>query len=555
MTPTRTARRITSPVQPPTWYDGGEDDLGTPLLIRPREPGGRERPGVGGRDRLRVEDLGAGAKLIRQVHARQTRDERAEHRQRHREERPEPRHRHAPHRTGPSHPQVANVASRKAADVARVPWRLPVIPPDEPNAKVTSRPFSRREIAVLAASLVVGVLVRLLLLPTDGMRQDIDVFVGWVHHIATNGLTTLYGETATGPVTFGPVMAYVWGILAAIEPGFRVATDGSDAGIRVLMKLPPTLAEFGMAALIAFALRDRPRWATVGAAVILLHPALIYLSAWWGQYESVYLLSALAATILAINGRNGWAAVLIAVSVMTKPQALPMLVPFAAWFWATDGWRGFARAGLIGAATIAVLWLPFIPENGPLNYLGNLAYYQTEAYAFLSLWAWNLWWLVQEVMGGGYYVPDNITFVGPFTVRHVGLVVTGILEAAVALAVIRDPRPRTLILALVTSVLVAFSFLTTMHERYDLAAVVLMLLLLPEPRFRWLNLTLGIVVTLNVLATVPPSVELEQLLTRSLPLRVLGSLAILTVTTVAYLMLTRPKRPRMGADPSLYSRA
>ena len=142
---------------------------------------------------------------------------------------------------------------------------------------------------------------------------------------------------------------------------------------------------------------------------------MIYLSAWWGQYESVYLLSALAATILAINGRNGWAAALIAVSVMTKPQALPMLVPFAAWFWATGGWRGFTRAGLIGAVTIVALWLPFIPENGPLNYLGNLAYYQGEAYAFLSLWAWNLWWLVQEVIGGGYYVADNLVLVGPFT--------------------------------------------------------------------------------------------------------------------------------------------
>ena len=433
--------------------------------------------------------------------------------------------------------------------LARVPWRLPVIAPDEPTAKPTSRPFSKPEVAILVASLAVGILIRLVLLPTDGMRQDIDVFVGWVHHIATNGLGTLYGETATGPVTFGPVMAYVWGVLAAIEPGFRLATDGSDAGIRVLMKLPPTLAEFGMAGLIGFALRERPQWATIGAAAILLHPALIYLSAWWGQYESVYLLSALAATVLAIHGRNGWAALLIAVSVMTKPQALPLLVPFAAWFWGTGGWRGIARAGLIGSATIVILWLPFIPANGPLNYLGNLSYYQSEAYAFLSLWAWNLWWLVQEVMGGGYYVPDNITFVGPFTVRHVGLLITGILEAAVALAVIRDPRPRTLVLALITSVLVAFSFLTTMHERYDLAAVILLLLLLPERRFRWISLVLGVVVTLNVLATVPPTVELEQLLSRSIPLRVLGPLTILAITTACYLMLTHPTRLSRPQQP------
>ena len=36
---------------------------------------------------------------------------------------------------------------------------------------------------------------------------------------------------------------------------------------------------------------------------------------------------------------------------MTKPQALPFLVPFAAWFWARGGWRGFARAAAIGLAS------------------------------------------------------------------------------------------------------------------------------------------------------------------------------------------------------------
>ena len=45
--------------------------------------------------------------------------------------------------------------------------------------------------------------------------------------------------------------------------------------------------------------------------------------------------SAMAAVVFAIRGRNGLAAALLAVSLMTKPQALPFLVPFAAWFWAT----------------------------------------------------------------------------------------------------------------------------------------------------------------------------------------------------------------------------
>jgi Gpi18-like mannosyltransferase len=305
------------------------------------------------------------------------------------------------------------------------------------------------------------------------------------------------------------------------------------------MKLPPILADVGIALLIAYALRDRPRWAVVGAIAFMLHPGVIDASAWWGQYESIYLLPALAAAILAINGRNGWAAALIAVSLMTKPQALPMLVPFAAWFWATGGWRGFVRAGAIGAAVILVLWLPFLASGGPQNYLRNVAAYQGEQFAVLSLWAWNIWWLVEEVAGAGNFITDNVPIIGPLSLRHVGFAVTALLEAAVALAVIRDPRPRTLVLGLVVSVMVAFSFLTAMHERYSYGAVVFLLLLIPDVRLRWINLAFGIFFTLDLLAAVPPTPEIGSVVRVSGALGVIGSVVMLASTAVTYMLLTR----------------
>jgi Gpi18-like mannosyltransferase len=394
--------------------------------------------------------------------------------------------------------------------------------------------MERRDSALLAAGLLVGVFGRLLILPTAGMTGDIDTFVGWVHSIAVNGLPNAYDEK----LSFPPVMAYIWGLLGLVEPGFRAATDSTDLTIRILMKLPPVLADFGLALLVGYALRERPRWALLGMVGVLIHPGIIDASAWWGQYESIYLLSALAAAVLAMNGRNGWAAALIAVSLMTKPQALPMLVPFAAWFWATGGWRGFARASAIGVAVIVLLWLPFIAAGGPGNYLRNVATYQGEQFAVLSLWAWNVWWLIQEVAGNGNFITDRASLLGPLTLRHVGFVVTGLLELVVALAVLRDPRPRTFILALVASILIAFSFLTAMHERYSYGAVIF-LLLLPESRFRWLSLAFGIAFTLNLLAAVPPTQEIGSVLRVSGALGVLGSLAMLSITVVVYTMLAR----------------
>jgi Gpi18-like mannosyltransferase len=372
-------------------------------------------------------------------------------------------------------------------------------------------------------------------LPTDGLRGDIDQFVEWVHGIVTGGLPDAYDQD----LSFPPVMVYLWSLIAAVEPSFETVTDGSDAAIRVLMKLPATIADLGLALAAAFALRGEPRWAVTAVAVILLHPAVIDVSAWWGQYESVYLLSALAAAVLAINGRNGWAAVAIAISLMTKPQALPLLVPFAAWFWATGGWREVARAAAIGAAVIVVLWLPFLAADGPARYVQNLSDYQGGIFAVLSLRAWNVWWLVQEAAAGGAFVVDNVPVLGPLTLRHVGYAAAGLLELVVALAVIRAPQPRTLLLALAASVLVAFTFLTSMHERYAYGAIIFLALLVPDHRLRWLGVAFGVVTTLNLLAAVPPTPEIGELLPVAGILGIAGSLGMVAVTAVALTMLYR----------------
>lgn len=411
----------------------------------------------------------------------------------------------------------------------------------------TPQPWTRRDAATLGAVLVLGVAIRLALLPTPGFRDDIDQFVGWVRHIATRGLGTLYGETDAGPVTFGPVMAYIWAILATVEPGFRTAVDASEVGIRVLMKLPAVVADLGLALIVGYALRGERRWAVAGAAAILLHPAVVDVSAWWGQYESVYMVFALGAAVLAINQRNGLAALAVAVALMTKPQVLPLLLPFAAWFWATGGWREVLRAGILGAATILVLWLPFLSNGGPLDYLRNLGTYQNEIFNVLSLRAWNAWWLVQEAATGGGFIADDVAVLGPVTLRHVGYAIAGALSLAVAIAIVRDPRPRTLILGLASSVLVVFSFATQMHERYAYGALVFLALLVAEPGARWLALAFGVVFTLNLLAAIPPTPEIGTLLPVAGVLGIAGSVAMLAITFAAVRMMAASPPDPVGA--------
>ena len=144
-----------------------------------------------------------------------------------------------------------------------------------------ARPWTARDWAVLGIGLVLGLVIRAVLLPTPGLAGDMDEFAGWIHALAVGPFGNAYDIN----LTFPPVMVYIWGFLAAVEPAFRTVTDASDPGIRVLMKLPPTIADLGLAAGVGFALRARPMWAVVGALGIWLHPAVIDVSALFGQYE------------------------------------------------------------------------------------------------------------------------------------------------------------------------------------------------------------------------------------------------------------------------------
>jgi hypothetical protein len=407
------------------------------------------------------------------------------------------------------------------------------------SASPVTRRWSGREVVALAVVILVGVVIRAVLMPVDAFRPDLDQFVLWVHGIATGGLGHAYDQD----LSFGPVIALIWSVLAAIEPAFRTATDASDPTIRVLMKIPPVLADIGLALLVAYALRERPRWAIAGAAVIMLHPAVIDISAWWGQYESVYLLSALAAVVFAVNGRNGLAAAALALAIMTKPQALPFILPFAAWFWARGGLRGLVTAAAIGLGVIVVIWLPFVGAGGPANYLDHVTQFQNGIFALLSLRAWNLWWLVQAGLAGGQFVMDQGAIAGPITGRQVGYALTFLFALLIAIRVLRDPRPRTLVLALAATTLVAFCFLTGMHERYAYGAVVFFALLIPERPVRWLALGFGVVFTLNLLAAVPPTPAIGDLLPVDGLFGVVGSLAMLALTGATIALLMRRDDP------------
>jgi hypothetical protein len=397
---------------------------------------------------------------------------------------------------------------------------------------------TRADLGVLGVGLCLAILARALVLPGPGLAGDLALFISWASTIARTGL----GHAYDLPLSFPPVLPWIWSGLALVDPGLGHANPG-EPGIAALMKLPATLADAGMAGAVAWWFRSRPRLAIAGGLAILLAPAMVYISAWWGQFESIYVLPALLAAMLAIRGHRDTAAVLLAVSLMSKPQALPLAVPLAAWFVATSGWRGLARAVLVGGATVAVLWLPFVPFGGPAAYLGSLRHLSEQTYGVISLRAWNPWWLAQLSVRGQDFVSDGIAAVGPLTLRDVGAAVAAVLLLYVAFRVARRPTAEGLLWGMTAAALVAFVSLTTMHERYSYPALVFLVLLWPQRLAIATWIALLVVVTLNVVAAVPPQGDPGSLVPLYGPIGAIGSIAITLCAVATLVGLARATRP------------
>jgi Gpi18-like mannosyltransferase len=335
----------------------------------------------------------------------------------------------------------------------------------------------------MAAMLAAGLAIRVAIAPHAGFYGDLRLFQEWAARLADVGPGSFYveGQFADYP----PGYLYILWLTGKIS-----ATPGY-----LLLKLPAILADVGLAWVAGtFAARLAPtslreRWpvrALVTAAV-LFNPAVIALSAVWGQVDAVPALFVLACLLLLFTGRRTLThevvgLLLFAVAVAMKPQSgfvLPVMLyalyrnhlhrrPLPELI---DGALGVAVAGLLSLCLWAVSGLAF--GLGPISLLD---FYSKSAkvYPVTSANAFNLWGAV------GFWrndaTGDRVVALAGIPAVRLGMLLY--LVGAVAViwlthrAIRRGAREsQASTLAAATLAVLAFAVLTRMHERYVFTAL------------------------------------------------------------------------------------
>ena len=345
---------------------------------------------------------------------------------------------------------------------------------------------------VLPALVVAGLALRVLYIGNEGFKSDVSTYMSWALSLSERPFSSFY--STVGFADYPPGYFYILAIVGHFWHAFFASRDHGFAALRVLVKVPAILADLGIGVLLYGIVK---RFASTGyalgaAALYLLNPATIYISAAWGQVDSVAGGLALLAIYALLRSSDeaaqsrahllwivgAWLA--FGYSLLIKPQAavlLPLIVAFA--FVNPQRRRERLLATAVGAAAAIVLALlvaePFHPSNpvAALHWLWDRYAYGAGVYSYNSVNAFNLW-----ALRGTLWVPDS-QYILLLPQALWGLLLVAAAVALVVWRYVQDRTDQSLLEGCAVAALAFFVLATRMHERYLFNGVLFTIACLP----------------------------------------------------------------------------
>jgi hypothetical protein len=356
----------------------------------------------------------------------------------------------------------------------------------------------------------VAFLIRLLIAPHLGFFIDLRFFHTWSTELRAVGTHKFY---STDPLAdYPPAYMYVLWVIGKL----------SASPSYLLLKLPALLADLGLAwisgtfadRLAPASLKERLPVRTVVAAGVLFNPAVIALSAAWGQVDSVPVLIVLSSLLLLFTGaqslrRELAAFALFGIAFSMKPQTC-LVLPVMAYAlyrrylherrrtdW-IDGGLSIALSAAVAVGIWVVSGLPF--SLGPA---GLVRQYRFAAHVapVTSANAFNFWGVVafwrHDASG------DAVMKLAGVPVAYLALLAFVVATAYVLWQVHRAigrglDQARVLLAGAAAESILGYTFLTRMHERYLFLTLVCLAPLVFARRFRLMYVALSVLFILNL---------------------------------------------------------
>ena len=342
-----------------------------------------------------------------------------------------------------------------------------------------------------------ALLVRLLFINSDGFKGDVSTFESWSLTLAEHPTREFFAKA--GFADYPPGYFFVLWIVGHLYK-VLVHADPTYGALKIAVKLPAILMDL-VDALLIYAIVRRfasVAWAFGAAALFALNPAMIFISAYWGQVDSVAAGLTLGSLLLMLDAEKrvgraqtlatvgAW--LLLASSVLIKPPAVVVAPLYLAYAFATADALVRARrivATLIGVvAGFALAYVAAFAFHPGINPIGQFAWllsryaYASGVYPYNSVNAFNLYVMSPNShfwQSDGAIIPGwklgGIALGLPQYIWGILIFVAG--TALVVSRYVQRREPVALLEAAMILSLGYFVLSTRMHERYIFNAVLL----------------------------------------------------------------------------------
>ena len=310
---------------------------------------------------------------------------------------------------------------------------------------------------------------------------DIGCFKGWADQLFANGPQKFY--TSDGFTDYPPGYMYVLMVMGAIRSWLGM--NDSLYASTLIIKLPAILADLGLGVLIYCIAETRMKRQNAFAAALLyvLNPAVILISACWGQVDSVHTLLIVASIYFMTEKKLLKSSLLFAVAVLVKPQSLMFTPLFMFAYFMRAKEQGFKAKALLELAEyilicllmFVVLLLPFAQfeswrfDIGPVlnQYKETLA-----SYPSVTVNAYNIYALF-----GLNWASIDKKFMGIVTYDTLGIIMLVLIVLAALYLLWRANEKSKSKYFFVAAFLnfSTFIFSVKMHERYSFPIMALLL--------------------------------------------------------------------------------
>ena len=403
--------------------------------------------------------------------------------------------------------------------------------------------------------LFAGLIVRIAIAPLGAHPGDFATLTGWARASQAHGMVSVYQAS---DANYPPLALALLGLSRWVY-GLLLPGDPAGPLWMILLKLPAILADCGIGWLIGRLARWRgnPLWPVAGIA---FNPALIYLSAWWGQFESVYMLAVLAALTNALDGHNWRAGLWLGAGLMIKLQAAVVVPAILLALFAKR--ESLARLPLSAARFVAGVALPSIAGLAPYALTGQIELVLLRLIALVSGPGWltvnalNFWYLV--TLGAGNWGfnqpltwPDTAPIFLHVSAHSVGWILLAVWSVAVIIPATLHRRENGagcgIILHTVALLYLGiFLWPTQAHERYAFGAVVMLAASAAAVPSCWRSIVLYLLATLahgyNLVWSAPFSAVIQDGFAYRRGTGVVGAVAILGIAVWGFWLLVKAGR-------------